>query len=142
MLDCDWSSDVCSFDLVCGSCAALAAIIALSQAPAVSPSFGNNREFMAIAAAVLGGTSLFGGRGAVLPGTLMGAVLIQTIENGLTILNVDPYLYPMITGGVIFVAVLLDATRNRLLEHLSRLRIRVESDDAADDDVPVRPHAA
>ena len=129
---------LCAVYVVCGSCAALAAIVALSQAPAVSPSFGNNREFMAIAAAVLGGTSLFGGRGAVLPGTLLGAVLIQTIENGLNILNVDPYLYPMITGGVIFAAVLLDATRNRMLERLSRRKIRPESDD----DLPVRPRPA
>ena len=112
-----------------GGCAALAAIVALSQAPAVSPTFGNNREFMAIAAAVLGGTSLFGGRGGVLPGTVMGAVLIQTIENGLTILNVNPYLYPMITGGVIFAAVLLDATRCRLLARLDRRRIYVDSAD-------------
>lgn len=109
--------------LISGACAALSAVVALSQAPAVSPTFGNQREFNAIAAAVLGGTSLFGGRGAVLPGTLLGAVLMQTIENGLTILNVDPYLYPMILGSVIFVAVLLDATRNRLLAQLNRRRI-------------------
>lgn len=113
--------------VICGFCAASAAIVALSQAPAVSPSFGNNREFMAIAAAVLGGTSLFGGRGAVFPGTVLGAVLIQTIENGLTILNVDSYLYPLITSGVIFVAVLLDATRCRVLAHVNRRRVFVES---------------
>jgi ribose transport system permease protein len=112
--------------VICGGCAAVAGIVALSQAPAVSPSFGNNREFMAIAAAVLGGTSLFGGRGAVFPGTVLGAVLIQTIENGLTILNVDSYLYPLITSGVIFVAVLLDASRSRVLAHVTRRTIYVE----------------
>jgi ribose transport system permease protein len=111
---------------ICGLCAALASIVALSQAPAVSPSFGNNREFLAIAAAVLGGTSLFGGRGAVLPGTVMGAVLIQTIENGLTILNVNPYLYPMITGSLIFVAVLLDATRSRMMARIHQRRIYID----------------
>jgi len=108
---------------ICGLCAAAAGIVALSQAPAVSPSFGNNREFMAIAAAVLGGTSLFGGRGAVFPGTVLGAVLIQTIENGLNVLNVNPYLYPLITSGVIFVAVLLDAIRSRVLAQANRRRI-------------------
>ncbi len=112
--------------VICGFCAAVAGIVALSQAPAVSPGFGNNREFMAIAAAVLGGTSLFGGRGAVFPGTVLGAVLIQTIDNGLNILNVNPYLYPLITSGVIFIAVLLDAIRNRTLERLNRRRIFVE----------------
>ncbi len=114
--------------VICGFCAAAAGIVALSQAPAVSPTFGNNREFMAIAAAVLGGTSLFGGRGAVFPGTVLGAVLIQTIENGLNILNVNPYLYPLITSGVIFVAVLLDAVRSRVLARANRRRIYVETE--------------
>jgi len=48
-------------------------------------------RFNAIAAAVLGGVSLFGGRGSVLPGAVLGAVLIQTVENGLVILNANPY---------------------------------------------------
>jgi len=113
--------------VICGLCAAVAGIVSLSQAPTVSPGFGNNREFMAIAAAVLGGTSLFGGRGAVLPGTVLGAVLIQTIENGLNVLNVNPYLYPLITSGVIFVAVLLDAVRSRVLARANRRRIFVET---------------
>ncbi len=113
--------------VICGFCAAVAGIVSLSQAPTVSPGFGNNREFMAIAAAVLGGTSLFGGRGAVLPGTVLGAVLIQTIENGLNILNVNPYLYPLITSGVIFVAVLLDAVRSQILARVNRRRIFVEA---------------
>ena len=113
--------------VICGLCAAASAIVALSQAPAVSPGFGNNREFMAIAAAVLGGTSLFGGRGGVFPGTVLGAVLIQTIENGLNVLNVNPYLYPLITGGVIFLAVLLDALRSRLLARMTRRKIFIES---------------
>ena len=116
--------------VICGFCAAVAGIVSLSQAPTVSPGFGNNREFMAIAAAVLGGTSLFGGRGAVLPGTVLGAVLIQTIENGLNILSVNPYLYPLITSGVIFVAVLLDAVRSRILARVNRRRIFVEPEAA------------
>lgn len=113
--------------VICGFCAAVAGIVALSQAPAVSPGFGSNREFMAIAAAVLGGTSLFGGRGAVFPGTVLGAILIQTIDNGLNILNVNPYLYPLITSAVIFIAVLLDAVRNRVLARRNRRRIFVET---------------
>jgi len=113
--------------VICGWCAAAAGIVSLSQAPAVSPGFGNNREFMAIAAAVLGGTSLFGGRGAVFPGTVLGAVLIQTIENGLNILNVNPYLYPLIISAVIFVAVVLDATRSRVLTRVNRRKIFVEA---------------
>lgn len=99
--------------LISGVCAALAAMVSLGQLGAVSPKFGEGKEFAAIAAAVLGGTSLFGGRGSVLPGTLLGTVLIQTIENGLVVTNANPYLYPMVTSGIIFLAVLLESFRNR-----------------------------
>ena len=99
--------------LISGVCAAIAAMVTLGQLGAVSPKFGEQKEFAAIAAAVLGGTSLFGGRGNVLPGTLLGALLIQAIENGLVILNADPYLYPMITSAVIFIAVWLERLHNR-----------------------------
>jgi ribose transport system permease protein len=97
-----------------GSCAAVAAIVSLGQLGAVSPKFGEQKEFAAIAAAVLGGTSLFGGRGSVLPGALLGSILIQTIENGLVIINADPYLYPLVTSGIIFVAIALDGFQKRL----------------------------
>jgi ribose transport system permease protein len=102
--------------LISGACAAIAAMVTLGQLGAVSPKFGEQKEFAAIAATVLGGTSLFGGRGNVLPGTLLGALLIQTIENGLVVMNADPYLYPMITSAVIFAAVLLESLRNRKME--------------------------
>ncbi len=110
--------------VICGCCASLAGVIALTQTGSVSPSFGSQREFAAIAAAVLGGTSLFGGRGTVLPGTIFGAVLFQTVENGLVILNADPYLYPMIVSTIIFLAVLLDTTRNQLIQRLTRRTIQ------------------
>ena len=100
--------------LISGLCAAVGAVVTLGQLGAVSPKFGQQKEFTAIAAAVLGGTSLFGGRGNVLPGTLVGALLIQAIENGLVIVNADPYLYPIITSAVIFLAVWLESLRNRV----------------------------
>lgn len=109
-----------------GLCAAVGAILSLAQLGAVSPTFGTNKEFAAIAAAVLGGTSLFGGRGNVFPGTLLGAVLVQSVENGLVILNADPYLYPLITSAIIFLAVLTDSLRTRLLSKLGRRKIRIE----------------
>ena len=110
--------------VACGACAALSGLISLTQTGAVSPGFGAEREFAAIAAAVLGGTSLFGGRGSVLPGTLLGAVMFQTVENGLVIVNADPYLYPMILSAIIFLAVLLDTSRERLVRHFNRRHIR------------------
>ena len=97
--------------LICGFCAALGGLVAVAQLGAVSPTFGVQSEFMAIAAAVLGGTSLFGGQGNVFPGTLIGALLIQSIQSGLVIVQADPYLYPLITGALIFLIVLADSQR-------------------------------
>jgi ribose transport system permease protein len=116
--------------LISGFCAALGGIVSLSQLGAVSPTFGNQKEFLAIAAAVLGGTSLFGGRGHVFPGTILGAILIQTVENGLVILNADPYFYPLVTSAIIFVAVLVDSIRTALLTRLARRTIRMEPSHA------------
>jgi ribose transport system permease protein len=110
--------------VLCGLCASLGGLIALTQTGAVSPSFGDKREFAAIAAAVLGGTSLFGGRGNILPGTLFGAIMFQTVENALVILNADPYLYPMIVSTIIFLAVFLDTCRNQIVIRLTRRTIR------------------
>jgi ribose transport system permease protein len=102
--------------IICGFCAALGGLVSLAQLGAVSPTFGLQSEFMAIAAAVLGGTSLFGGKGNVLPGTLIGAITIQSIQSGLVIVNANPYIYPLITGGVIFLIVLIDSVRNGKLK--------------------------
>jgi ribose transport system permease protein len=110
--------------IVSACCAAIGAVVSLSQLGAVSPTFGNQREFAAIAAAVLGGASLFGGRGTVFPGAVLGAVLIQTVESGLVIANADPYLYPMVLAAVIFVAVLLDSLRHAFIKRLEQRRIR------------------
>jgi ribose transport system permease protein len=116
--------------VICGVCAGLGGILALSQLGAVSPKFGELYEFDAITAAVLGGTSLFGGRGRVFPGTVLGAVLLKSIFNGLVIVRADPYLYPLITSAIIFVAVLLDSLRSNLITRLSRRNIRVEKQQA------------
>jgi ribose transport system ATP-binding protein len=110
--------------VISGICAALGGIVALVQLGAVSPKFGENYEFKAIAAAVLGGTSLFGGRGAVWPGTVLGVLLIQMIESGLVMLNANPYTYPLGTAGVIFLAVLIDSARQIQDERLRHQNAR------------------
>jgi ribose transport system permease protein len=110
--------------IICGFTAAIGGIVAIAQLGTVSPKFGDQREFIVIAAAVLGGTSLFGGRGQVLPGTVLGAILILTIENGLVIINADPYIYPIVTALIIFLAVFVDSMRNKQLELLGRRKIR------------------
>lgn len=116
--------------LISGACASVGGILALAQLGAISPKFGENYEFKAIAAAVLGGTSLYGGRGAVWPGTVLGALLIQMLESGLVMLNADPYLYPLVTATVIFLAVLLDTTRQSLLSKLHRRQVYMVNSEA------------
>jgi ribose transport system permease protein len=115
------------FSVYCisGLCAAIGGLVSLSQVAVASSTFGFQKEFPVIAAAVLGGTSLFGGRGGVL-GTVFGAMLIQTVENGLVMTNADPYLYPLVISVIIFIAVFVDSARTALLERLERRQIRVE----------------
>lgn len=96
-----------------GSCAALGGLIELAQLSAVSPTYGEGAELNAIAAAVLGGTSLFGGRGKVFPNAVLGAILVQTVFNGLVLMNANPYSYPVFTSAIIFLAVLVDSQRVR-----------------------------
>ena len=112
--------------VICGFTAALGGLVSLCQLGAVSPSFGEGDEFLAIAAAVLGGTSLFGGRGSVIPGTLVGALIMQTLRVGLNVLNADPYSYPLITAATIFIAVWIDSARERRLERSASRRIRAD----------------
>src|SRR4029077_4729161 len=98
---------------LCGGFAGLGGFVSLSQTASASGAFGLNAEFLAIAAAVLGGTSLFGGRGGV-QAPIIGAVLIMAVQNGLAMINANPYAYPVINGGVIFIAALVDNTRSRV----------------------------
>jgi ribose transport system permease protein len=105
--------------ILCGAFAGLAGFVSLSLTSAASASFGQGCEFLAIAAAVLGGTSLFGGRGN-LWAPVIGALLITTVQNGLVMIDANPYAYPVITGAVIFVAALFDSMRSRLQKRMER----------------------
>ena len=84
--------------LASGLLAALGGFVSVAQQGVVHPGFGEGYEFNAIAAVVLGGTSLFGGVGTVFPGTVLGAVLIQMIQTGLIFTKVDIYLQPLDHG--------------------------------------------
>lgn len=112
--------------IISGLCAAIGGFISVAQLGNVTAKFGDRDEFDAIAAAVLGGTSLFGGRGNVFPGTVLGAVLVQMIVAGLTFTQVDIYLRDIVFGLVIFMTVFLDSVRNRYLARLEQRTIRVE----------------
>jgi len=115
---------------LCGGFAGLGGFVSLSQTSAASGAFGQNSEFLAIAAAVLGGTSLFGGRGN-LWAPVIGAILIMIVQNGLVIIDANPYAYPVITGAVIFIAALLDSIRSHLQTRLEKRAVRPAATDAA-----------
>lgn len=113
-----------------GFCAALAGFILISQIGRLDRSFAEGREFDAIAASVLGGTSLFGGVGNVF-GAVVGALLIQMVQAGLVFNNVNLYLQPMVRAVIIFIAVFFDSLRGANLARLKRRFIR-----------PVEQHSA
>ncbi len=101
--------------VLAGLCAGLAAVVLAGRLNSALSSSATGLELQVIAAVVIGGTSLFGGRGSLV-GTFIGALLIGVINNGLTLLNVNPFWTQFIQGVVIFVAVLLDALNQRRLQ--------------------------
>lgn len=99
---------------ISGLLAGVAALVWVSQLMAVSPGMGKDLEFMAIICAVLGGVSLFGGEGKVFPGVFLGTLMVIILSNGLVVIGASPYIYPIVQGGVIFLAVLADTLKYRM----------------------------
>lgn len=95
-----------------GVCAALAGLVVASQLGAAHPATGQSFELGAIAAVVLGGTSLSGGIGTI-GGTLLGAFVIGVLDDGLVLLGVSEFWHMVVKGAVIVVAVLLDRLPRR-----------------------------
>jgi ribose transport system permease protein len=98
-----------------GALAGVAGLIVTSRLDSAQPNAGLSYELDAIAAVVIGGTSLSGGRGTVF-GTVLGCLIIGVLNNGLFLLNVSPFWQLVIKGYVILVAVAIDqasAPRNR-----------------------------
>jgi erythritol transport system permease protein len=94
-------------------CAALVGLIIASQLEAAHPATGESFELNAIAAVVLGGTSLMGGRGSI-PGSLIGAFVIGVLSDGLVMLGVSEFWQMVIKGAVIVLAVAVDQLQSRL----------------------------
>jgi ribose transport system permease protein len=97
---------------VCGLFAGLAGVVIAARLNSAQPSLGQGYELDAIAAAVIGGTSLSGGEGTIL-GTVIGAFIISTLTNGLRILSVPQEWQTVVTGGIVILAVYLDIIRRR-----------------------------
>lgn len=107
--------------VVSGICAAFAGIITTSRLMVGYPTAGSGTEqFYSIAAAVVGGVSLFGGVGSIL-GAFIGSVLIAEVSNGMNVIGVDSYWQPLVIGVIILVGVLFD-TNKQLLTLLKRPR--------------------
>jgi ribose transport system permease protein len=98
--------------VISGSLAALSGVLLASRMNSGQPNSGLMYELDVIAAVVVGGTSLSGGRGSIL-GTLIGSLLIGVLRNGLNLLNVGSYVQQVIVGVVILLAVMLDQLRKR-----------------------------
>lgn len=99
--------------MLCSTFATLGGILAASRLASASQQAGTGDvNLNAIAAAVIGGTSLFGGRGSAWS-ALLGVIVIQSISNGLTLLNLSSSLRYMITGGVLAIAVIVDSLARR-----------------------------
>jgi len=97
---------------LCGATSGLAAVLLTARLNSAQPIAGMMYELDAIAATVIGGTSLLGGSGS-LGGTLVGALIMGVLRNGLNLLGVSSYLQQIVIGGVIIVAVLVDSLLKR-----------------------------
>ena len=99
--------------VISGACAALAGLILTSELGAAYPDTATTYELNAIAAAVLGGTSLFGGKGTII-GTVVGAFVIGYLSDGLVLVGVSAFWQLVVKGTVIILAVVLEQTQERV----------------------------
>jgi ribose transport system permease protein len=93
--------------VISGFLASLAAVILIARLGAAEPTLGNLWELEAIAAAAIGGASLMGGKGSIV-GTILGAIVLGAMRNGLTLLNVQAFYQLLATGIIIILAMLVD----------------------------------
>lgn len=113
--------------VLCSLSAALGALLLLGRAPYAKSDYGQTWELDAIAAVVIGGTSLFGGRGTIW-GTFLGVILLKLINNGLTLAQLNTFWQMIVTGIIILIAVGLDIARqSRNPETVRRLLAAVST---------------
>lgn len=97
---------------ICGFTSAIAGLILSARLDSAEPQAGDGYELDAIAAAVMGGASLSGGEGTIV-GSLVGALIMGVVRNGLNLLNVSAYWQKVAIGGIILLAVLVDSLRKK-----------------------------
>ncbi|QEL17127.1 ABC transporter permease [Limnoglobus roseus] len=111
--------------VVSGTLSGVGGVVVASQLKAGGPSYGQMYELYAIAAVVVGGTSLAGGSGRIL-GTLIGVLIISVIQNGMNLTGVESYLQKVVLGLVVLAAVTIDMARQdgRMRAAMSRVFAR------------------
>jgi ribose/xylose/arabinose/galactoside ABC-type transport system permease subunit len=114
-----------------GLLAAVASLTQTARLGAVQPSIGQGFELTVITAVVLGGTSLFGGRGSI-GGTVLGALILTTVQTGLVFSGASPYVFDIVRGSVLLATVLAAGARWRNLAlRLTGRRRLARADSAA-----------
>jgi simple sugar transport system permease protein len=104
--------------MICSFLAGLAGLMQSCRLDTVRPNQGDGLEFAGIAAAVIGGTSLFGGEGTLI-GSIVGAILTRIIDNGLVMIRAPAYVFRVYLGAVIIIAVILNTF---ILQRARRMR--------------------
>jgi len=97
---------------IAGALAAIGGVMVTSRLDSAQPNAGMSYELDAIAAVVIGGTSLSGGKGSIL-GTVLGAIIIGVLNNGLVLLDVSPFWQQVVKGFVILMAVIIDKANSK-----------------------------
>lgn len=97
---------------IAGACSAIGGIIITSRLDSAQPNAGMGFELDSIAAVVIGGTSLSGGRGTIM-GTVQGALIIGILNNGLVLLNVSPFWQQVVKGFIILLAVIVEKMNSK-----------------------------
>ena len=100
--------------VVCGALSGVAAFLLVGRLGTASAGISNGALFLSIAAAVIGGVSLFGGRGTA-PGMLGGLLIISVINNAMNLASIPANMIRIVSGAAILLAVFVDALRSRSL---------------------------
>jgi ribose/xylose/arabinose/galactoside ABC-type transport system permease subunit len=95
-----------------GLMASIGGALTMFQVSSLSPTLGQGYEFTAIALLVIGGVSLFGGEGTIFPGIVLGAMALTIIQSGLNFIGASVFVYPLVRGGIIFIAMYADSLKN------------------------------
>jgi len=107
-----------------GGAAGLAGVMISGQVGSVQANLGSDFAFTVITAVVIGGTSLFGGRGTVF-GSLLGAILLTTIDSGLNAIAASIYAYDAVRGGILILAMVSDSLTTKVSARKALTRVRV-----------------